>query len=138
MEEEAGIELDEAGPGFPFLRRVQAFQQAAAEFQETAKRQPGIVIAGTCVGDYVREVARDAVARWLAANAAPDACLAANDVMALGALEAITAAREQKFVQYEGLASELAGRFYRDRGFSAVGTDVRLGKRFQVFTRTLT
>ena len=51
--------------------------------------KPGIRIVGTCAGDYVREAARDAVARWLAANEGPDACLAANDVMALGAIVGI-------------------------------------------------
>jgi ribose transport system substrate-binding protein len=67
------------------IARVRAFQDAAAKY-------PGIRVAGTCVGDYVREVARGAVARWLAANDAPDGCLAANDVMALGALDALRAA----------------------------------------------
>jgi ribose transport system substrate-binding protein len=73
------------------IARVNAFQEAAA-------KHPGIAIAGSCVGDYVREVARDAVARWLAANEAPDACLAANDVMALGALDALRAARRKAAV----------------------------------------
>lgn len=67
------------------IARMRAFLDAAA-------KNPGIRIVGTCVGDYVREVARDAVARWLAANDGPDACLAANDVMALGALDALRAA----------------------------------------------
>jgi ribose transport system substrate-binding protein len=64
--------------------RLRAFQDAAAKL-------PGVHVVGTCIGDYVREVARDAVARWLAANEGPDACLAANDVMALGALDALRA-----------------------------------------------
>lgn len=67
------------------IARVRAFHEAAAKHR-------GIVIAGTCVGDYVREVARDAVAGWLAANEAPEGCIAANDVMALGALDALRAA----------------------------------------------
>jgi ribose transport system substrate-binding protein len=58
-------------------------------FQDATAKQPGIRVVGTCVGDYAREVARDAVARWLATNEGPDACLAANDVMALGALDAL-------------------------------------------------
>jgi ribose transport system substrate-binding protein len=58
-------------------------------FLEVATQHPGIVIAGTCVGDYARDVARREVARWLGANEAPDACLAANDVMALGAIDAL-------------------------------------------------
>lgn len=73
------------------IARMRAFLDAAA-------KNPGIRIVGTCVGDYVREVARDAVARWLAANDGPDACLAANDVMALGALDALRAAGRQAAV----------------------------------------
>jgi ribose transport system substrate-binding protein len=73
------------------VARMHAFECAAA-------KHPGIRIAGTCIGDYVREVARDAVARWLAENEAPDACLAANDVMALGALDALRAAKRKAAV----------------------------------------
>jgi len=73
------------------IDRMRAFHDAAA-------KHPGIAIAGTCIGDYVREVARDAVAGWLAVNAGPDACLAANDVMALGALDALRAARRKAAV----------------------------------------
>jgi ribose transport system substrate-binding protein len=73
------------------IARMQAFEEAARE-------HAGISIAATCFGDYVREVARDAVAKWLAANEAPDACLAANDVMALGALDALHAARRKAVV----------------------------------------
>jgi ribose transport system substrate-binding protein len=58
-------------------------------FEEAATKQPGIRIVGTCAGNYARDVARDAIAHWLAANEGPDACLAANDVMALGALDAL-------------------------------------------------
>ena len=64
------------------IARVRAFEEAATQ-------HPGIVIAGSCVGEYARAAARDAVVQWLAANEAPDGCLAANDVMALGALEAL-------------------------------------------------
>lgn len=67
------------------IARMRAFREAAATY-------PGIVLAGECAGDYVREVAREAVARWLEAHDGLEACLAANDVMALGALEALRAA----------------------------------------------
>ena len=73
------------------IARVRAFEDAAAEHH-------AIAVVGTCVGDYDRQVARDAVARWLAANEEPDACLAANDVMALGALDALRAARRKAAV----------------------------------------
>ena len=67
------------------IARVRAFRDAA-------QTHPAIAVAGTCVGDYVREKARDVVAQWLAANDGFDACLAANDVMALGVVDALRAA----------------------------------------------
>jgi len=64
------------------IARVRAFHDAA-------KAHPAIAMVGTCVGDYVRDKARDEVAHWLAANDGFDGCLAANDVMALGAIDAL-------------------------------------------------
>jgi ribose transport system substrate-binding protein len=61
-------------------------------FKEAAVKHPGIVVAGTCAGDYVREVARESVAQWLGANGDLDGCIAANDVMALGAIDSLHAA----------------------------------------------
>jgi ribose transport system substrate-binding protein len=66
------------------IARVRAFHDAAAA-------HPAIAVIGTCMGDYVREKARDAVARSLATGDDFDACLAANDVMALGAIDALRA-----------------------------------------------
>lgn len=67
------------------IARVRAFHDAA-------RTHPAIAVIGTCVGDYVREKARDVVAQWLAANDGFDACLAANDVMALGVIDVLRAA----------------------------------------------
>lgn len=64
------------------IDRVRAFADAAKNF-------PGISIAGTCVGDYRRDIARDSVAQWLAANGGFDGCLAANDIMAVGVVDAL-------------------------------------------------
>ena len=61
-------------------------------FADAAKNLPGISIAGTCVGDYRRDIARDRVAQWLAANGGFDGCLAANDIMAVGVVDALRAA----------------------------------------------
>ncbi len=58
-------------------------------FHDAAKAQPGIAIAGTCVGDYQRGKARDSVAAWLRGNDAPDAVLCANDIMAIGVIDAL-------------------------------------------------
>jgi len=61
------------------IPRMRAFQEAAGE------------IAGVVPGEYNREKARAGVAQWLRNGGALDACLAANDVMALGVLEALRA-----------------------------------------------
>lgn len=62
-------------------------------FRDEAARHPQIVWAGEVAGDYAREVARERTAQWLRTHPAPDACLVANDVMALGVLDALDAAR---------------------------------------------
>jgi ribose transport system substrate-binding protein len=61
-------------------------------FRDAARALPGIVLAGQIAGDYVRETARDRTAAWLQQNAAPDAVLVANDIMAIGVLDALDAA----------------------------------------------
>lgn len=67
-------------------------------FGAAAQRQPGIELVGTLAGDYSREVARERTAQWLRSHDGPDAVLAANDVMALGALEALEAAGRRAVV----------------------------------------
>lgn len=73
------------------LARVKAFRDVAA-------RHPGIRLAGPDAGNYDRAVARACVERRLAAGEAFDACLAANDAMALGALDALGAAGRRALV----------------------------------------
>lgn len=67
------------------LPRQNAFRDAAAAY-------PGIRIAGRCNGRYLLEPARRAVAALIASVPHVDAVLAANDAMAIGALEALRAA----------------------------------------------
>ena len=68
------------------IARVEAFREAAAA-------HPGIVVMGTVMGDYRRDVARDRVAAWLRANDEPvDAFLVANDIMAIGVIDALHSA----------------------------------------------
>jgi ribose transport system substrate-binding protein len=67
------------------IARVRAFEDAASPHS-------AIALVGTCVGDYLRDKARDSVARWLTVNDGFEGCLAANDVMALGAVDALRAA----------------------------------------------
>jgi len=61
-------------------------------FHDAARAVPGITLVGHVAGDYVREVAREGTAAWLQVNAAPDAVLVANDIMAIGVLDALDAA----------------------------------------------
>ena len=61
-------------------------------FRAAARQHPGISIAAVIAGDYVREVARDRTAQWLRDKPQLDACLVANDIMAVGVLDALDAA----------------------------------------------
>lgn len=61
-------------------------------FRDAASCYPGIVIVGVFAGDYVQDQAREQTAEWLQINTGPDACLVANDIMAIGVLEALDAA----------------------------------------------
>jgi ribose transport system substrate-binding protein len=62
-------------------------------FEEEASRHPRIRIVAHCAGDYLREPARDAFAQVLRRCERIDGVLAANDIMAIGALEALRDAR---------------------------------------------
>jgi ribose transport system substrate-binding protein len=70
------------------MARVRAFRDAAAGY-------PGIRIAGSCSGRYLLEPAREAMAGMLAALPRIDAILAANDIMAIGVIEALRSAGRQ-------------------------------------------
>ena len=67
------------------IERVQAFEAAA-------RRHPGIRIIGRCSGGYQRAPAREAFAALLAEVPQTAAVLAANDIMAIGVLDALQAA----------------------------------------------
>lgn len=58
-------------------------------FREAAAQHAGIAFAGVVAGDYDRVVAKVRTAAWLRDDACPDACLVANDIMAVGVLEAL-------------------------------------------------
>lgn len=76
---------------FTSLERLRGFRDAAAQY-------PGIELVGEVAGDYVREVARERAAEWLRTHAQLDACLVANDIMAIGVLDALDAAGRQAAV----------------------------------------
>ena len=67
-------------------------QTRVAGFLEAAARHPGIVVAERCSGDYQHEPARLALHELLGRGARIDGLLCANDVMALGAIEALAEA----------------------------------------------
>lgn len=70
----------------------------ARGFRDAAAKCPGIRIAGTGNGEYQFEPARREMTRLLADVAHIDGVLAANDVMALGAIEALQAAGRSALV----------------------------------------
>lgn len=66
------------------IDRLRGFRDAKAAY-------PGIELLGPLAGDYQREVARQRGEEWLRAHGPVDACLTANDVMAVGLLDALGA-----------------------------------------------
>jgi ribose transport system substrate-binding protein len=64
----------------------------AAGFRDAFAAHRGVACAADLAADFQQDTARDVVARLLAGGTAFDAVLAANDVMALGAIEALQAA----------------------------------------------
>jgi ribose transport system substrate-binding protein len=73
------------------LDRARGFRDAAAEY-------PGIRIAGCCHGAYQYAAAQMAMAQLLERTPRVDAVLAANDVMALGAIDALRAVNRKAIV----------------------------------------
>ncbi|MGH8639682.1 MAG: sugar ABC transporter substrate-binding protein [Burkholderiales bacterium] len=61
-------------------------------FLEAAGRHPGIAIVAQCAGDYQQETAQQVTQELFVRGVRIDGLLCANDVMALGAIDAMTAA----------------------------------------------
>ena len=78
---------------FTSQERLRGFQDAVAQW-------PGIEVVGVVAGDYDRGVARERCTAWLNSpdGAALDACLVANDIMAIGVLDALDAAQRRAAV----------------------------------------
>lgn len=97
-------------------------------FRDTAGDHPGIELAGFLAGDYDRGVARERSLAWLRAQGAQPvhACLVANDIMALGVLEALEAQglRDVPVVGVnaipEAIAAIGAGRMLATADFNAM------------------
>jgi len=67
--------------------RLRGFESAVKDF-------PGITLTAPVVGDYIFDTARDRTRRWLreeGRDVSLDGCLVANDIMALGVIEALRA-----------------------------------------------
>lgn len=73
-------------------------QERVRAFDATTWRYPGITIVARCSGAYLREPARDAFAAVLREQEHIDAVLAANDIMAIGVLDALHAAGREAVV----------------------------------------
>lgn len=98
--------------------RVAAFEAAAAPC-------PGLQIVARCSGGYQREPAREAFARVLQAQAHVDGVLAANDIMAMGVLDALAAAgREAAVVGVNAIPQAITaireGRMLASADFNAM------------------
>lgn len=72
------------------LARLRGFADAGAEC-------PAITITDTIAGDYARPTARKRMTRWLTSHhhAPLDACLVANDIMALGVIDSLRMANRK-------------------------------------------
>ena len=70
------------------LERLRGFEDAHKQF-------PGIRLIDTIAGDYVKDVAFERSAEWLRSHPqqVPKACLVANDIMAIGVIDALKQAR---------------------------------------------
>ncbi|MFO1326749.1 MAG: sugar ABC transporter substrate-binding protein [Rubrivivax sp.] len=73
-------------------------QERVAAFEAELARHPGTSLVARCSGAYLLEPAREAFAAVLRAHADIDAVLAANDIMAIGVLDALQAAGRRALV----------------------------------------
>ena len=94
-------------------------------FQDAVRQRPGIVVAGVIAGDYARDTARERTAQWLRENVQLDACLVANDIMAVGVLDALdTAHRTAAVVGVNAIPQAIeaiaAGRMLATADFNAM------------------
>ncbi|MBL8359549.1 MAG: sugar ABC transporter substrate-binding protein [Rubrivivax sp.] len=100
-------------------------RERSAAFDDVLARHPGLEVVARCSGEYLREPARLAFDRVLAAQPRIDGVLAANDIMAIGVLDALAAAgRDAAVVGVnaipEAIAAILAGRMLATADFNAM------------------
>lgn len=73
-------------------------RERVAAFEAVLAAHPGLQVVARCRGAYLREPARLAFERTLREQPAIDAVLAANDIMAIGVLDALQAAGREAVV----------------------------------------
>jgi ribose transport system substrate-binding protein len=103
---------------FTSNERLRGFRDAVAAF-------PGITVVDTIAGDYQRDTARARTGQWLQGHAAVDACLVANDIMAIGVLDALDAADRNAVVVGvnaipQAIEAIAAGRMLATADFNAM------------------
>jgi ribose transport system substrate-binding protein len=103
---------------FTSNERLRGFREAVAAF-------PGINLVDVIAGDYARDVARERTASWLQGHAQLDACLVANDIMAVGVLDALdVAGRSAAVVGVNAIPQAIeaiaAGRMLATADFNAM------------------
>lgn len=112
-----GVVLVEGPDTAPTSRdRGRGFRAALARF-------PGIRILGTEVGRYLREPGRAATARLLAAHPRIDGVICTNDLMALGALDALDAAGRRALVVGNNGTLEAVAEIARGRLLASMDYD---------------
>lgn len=98
--------------------RMRGIEAGLAEF-------PALVVAASVRGDYQRDIACEAVTKLIGAGLRFDAVIAANDTMALGALDALGAGNPLPLVVGvnaipEAIAAIRAGRLLATADFDAM------------------
>ena len=94
-------------------------------FRAAAQQHPGIALAGVVAGDYRRDTAQERTAAWLREHGPVDACLVANDIMAVGVLDALDALRQRAAVVGvnaipQAIEAIAAGRMLATADFNAM------------------
>lgn len=100
-------------------------RERVAAFEAELARHPGLALVGRCSGAYLREPAREAFAALLREHGDVDAVLAANDIMAIGVLDALQAAgRSAQVVGVNAIPQAIAaireGRLLATADFNAM------------------
>lgn len=89
-------------------------------FRAAIAGTPGILLLGTARGSYLRGPAREAMAGLLARHPRIDAVICSNDLMALGALDALDAAGRHALVVGNNGTIEAAREVGRGRLFATM------------------